>query len=307
MVDINRLKAFIQAAETLSFSDTGKRLHVSQPTVSKYISDLEREFGVPLFDRSENKLRLTEVGQTLLPWARKLVKQSYGLEEMAKSLQGKVAGHLKIACTTAAGKYILPRLAARFRQQHPQVNISILACTQVDVIATLLKEEADMGVVSFEAGGSGLDCQYFLTDHIILIVPSNHPWATRQFIEPEELIGEALLMREPTSGTRRTLLSELAIHDISLDDLNVLLEIGNAEAIVAAVGAGLGVAFVSRLAAAYALAFECVIEVPVKSLDLRRKICIARPTLAVTNRPQEVFWNFIHDPINKDLYRLAEF
>jgi DNA-binding transcriptional LysR family regulator len=101
------------------------------------------------------------------------------------------------------------------------------------------------------------------------------------------------------------LLSELAANDISLDDLDVFLEVGNAEAIVASVGAGIGVSFVSRMAAAYALAFECVVEVPVLGFDLQRKICMVRRAMPVPNRAQEVFWGFIHDPVNDDLYRLA--
>lgn len=304
-MEINRLNAFIDAAQTLSFSETAYRLHVSQPTVSKYIGDLERMLGVRLFERSSAGLRLSEAGQSLLPWARRLVRECVKFEDLARALQEDTSGRLRIACTTAAGKYILPQLAARFRNRYPRVQIQILSCGQEDAIHRLLGENADLGIVSFEAGGSDLDCQYFFTDHIILIVPANHPWAGRQFIEPSDLLDVPLLMREPTSGTRRAILSGLAAHDISIDDLNVFLEIGNAEAIVAAVGAGIGVSFVSRMAAAYALAFECVVEVPVLELDLRRKICMVRRSMPAPNRAQEVFWSFIRDPINSDLYRLA--
>lgn len=304
-MDIDRLNAFIDAAQTLSFSKTAHRLHVSQPTVSKYIGDLERYLGVRLFERSTTGMRLTEAGETILPWARRLVRECGKLENLAKSLDGDVAGQLRIACTTSAGKYILPLLAARFRHRHPHVQINILSCTQENAIERLLGEEADLGVVSFEAGASGLDCQYFFTDHIILVVPSNHPWAERQYVEPENLLEVPLIMREATSGTRRALLSELAAHDISLDDLDIFLEVGNAEAIVAAVGSGIGVSFVSRIAAVYALASECVVEVPVLDLDLKLKICMVRRSMPATNRALEVFWSFIHDPIEDDLYRLA--
>jgi DNA-binding transcriptional LysR family regulator len=199
----------------------------------------------------------------------------------------------------------LPRLAARFRHRHPHVQVKILSCTQENALGHLLGEEAELGVVSFEAGANGLDCQHFFTDRIILVVPANHPWAGKRYIEPAELLDVPLIMREDTSGTRRALLSELAAHDISLDDLEIFLEVGNPEAIVATVGAGVGVSFVSRMAAAYALGFECVVEVPVLGFDLRRKICMVRRSMPVPNRAQDIFWGFIHDPINDDLYRLA--
>jgi len=304
-MDIDRLKVFIDASQTFSFSETAKRMHVAQPTISKYIHDLEQDLGVRLFERSKRGLRLTQAGQTILPWANHLVLECNQLEDLAKSLDGDVTGKLRIACTTAAGKYLLPHLAARFRRIHPHVQICILSCTQVGAIERLLENDAELGVVSYEMENKQLHCQYFFTDHIILIVPADHPWAQKQFIEPPDLLGEPLIMREPTSGTRRALLSELAAHDITENDLNILFEVGNAEAIVAAVGAGIGISFVSHMAAAYALAFECVVEVPVQGIDLRRKICMARRTIPTSNRALDVFWRFIHDPENDDLYRLS--
>lgn len=306
MIDPNRLNVFLQAAETLSFSQAAHLLHMTQPTVSRRISELENELEMELFERSGAGLRLTEAGRWLIPLARKMVQQSNELEAMVKSLHQEIAGRLRIACTTAAGKYILPHLAARFRARHPGVQISILACTQDDALERILQEEAELCVLSVETNNPGLQCQYFFTDHILLLAPANHAWSTRQFIEPAELLDTPIIMRESTSGTRRVLLAELAAHDIALDDLDVLIEVGSAEAIIAAVGGGVGVSFVSRIAAAYALAFECVVEVPVSGFDLRRKICMARRRLAVPSRAQDAFWGFIHDPSNADLLRLAE-
>jgi DNA-binding transcriptional LysR family regulator len=171
----------------------------------------------------------------------------------------------------------------------------------------LLEGEANLGVVSSEEiCKNELECQEFFKDSIILIVPANHSWAGRQSIEPEELLEEPLIIREPTSGTRRVMLTELAQHDITPDDLNIYLELGNAEAIVNTVIAGFGVSFVSTLAAECALERKQVVEVPVAGFHLRRTIYMIRRSLEVPNRPQEVFWGFIHDPSNADLLRLAE-
>jgi len=304
MANIERLFIFLDVAQTLNFSETAQRLHVSQPTVSKHIHDLEDELGVKLFERVGSKPRLTEAGRTLLPWARKLVKQSNVLEEIARSIKQDVAGTLTIACTTIAGKYILPQLAARFRQQYPQVRISIPSCTQEEVLSQLLEREFNLGVVSREIFNTGLESQEFFNDYITLIVPANHPWALRPSIEPEELLEEQLILREPTSGTRRVVIEELAKNDIGLDDLNIFLELGNAEAIVRTVAAGYGVAFVSTLAAECPLWRGQVARVPIPRLSLRRTIYMVRKSLDVANRPQEVFWSFVHDPANADLLQL---
>ena len=265
---------------------------------------LETELGVELFDRSGPKLRLTEAGRSLLPWARKLIVDSNGLMEMASALQDGVVGHLRIACSTTAGKYILPQLAARFCRRHPWVRVSILACTPDRAIPQLQEADANLAVVSYEPREETLESQEFFEDSITLIVASSHPWASRGGIEPGDLLSEKFILREGSSGTRRVMLSELAKFDISLDDLNVFMELGNAEAIVRTVAAGYGVSFVSTLASACPLDRGNIVDVPVKGMNLRRTIYMVRNRLESPTRAQEVFWGFIHDDSNADLLRL---
>jgi DNA-binding transcriptional LysR family regulator len=306
MIDLTKLKAFIYAAESLSFSKAAKQMHLTQPTVSHHIKTLETTLKVELFTRSGHTLKLTEAGRLLLPFAHKLTHQASEVQEMMASLQQKIVGHLRIACSTTAGKFILPQLAARFCQRFPGIKVSILACTSQHVIPQLLEGEANLAVVSsYDLCGNGLECQEFFNDLITLIVPAGHPWTKRHSIEPADLLEERMIIREPTSGTRRVLMTELAKHDITFDDLNINLELGNAEAIVRTVEAGFGVSFVSSLAADWALKLGQVSAVPVAGLELRRTIYMVRRSLEAPNRPQEVFWGFVHDPSNADLLRLA--
>lgn len=307
MIEITRLETFLQAAENLSFSEAARKLHLTQPTVSHHIKALESELNVILFDRTASGLRLTEAGRLLLPWARKVMRDSIELKGMMDGLQKGVAGNLRIACSTTAGKYVLPQLAARFCQLNPGVTVQILRCTPDHVGINLLEDDANLGVVSYEMRDDELELQEFFEDAISLIAPSNHPWAIRSSIRPAELIGEPIIMRESTSGTRRVLLSELAKHDISLDDINVFMELGNAEAIVRTVAAGYGVSFVSTLASACPLEGGNIVAVPVEGLSLRRKVYMVRRRLIEPNRSQEAFWSFVHDPANLDLIRLAAF
>jgi len=306
MLDINRLNVFIQVAATQSCSEAAKRLNLSQPTVSKHIQNLEAELNVKLFNREGAQLHITNAGMTLLPWARKIVRQSTEVQAMMESMQDSVVGQLRIACTTTAGKYLLPHLAARFRQQYPGVHIFIQPCVRQDMTARLLSEDADLGVVSSEVKENDLECQYFFTDYISLIVPEKHPLSKRDSIEPAELLDVPIILREPASGTRRTLQAELAKHDISFDEMNVLMEVGNAEAIVSAIAGGVGVSFVSRMASAYARVWGCVVEVPVEGLNLERRICIARRKLSHPNLVRDSFWAFIHAPENQDVLSLPE-
>lgn len=306
MIDLQKIHVFLYAAESLSFSNAAKRLHVTQPTVSHHIKNLEQDLGIKLFERTGSELHLTEAGRILLPWARKLIHQAIQMQEMMESLQNKIIGSIRIACSTTTGKYLLPQLAARFHERYPWVNVTILSCTSDYVVPQLLEEEANLGVLSREVSEENIECQVFFNDHIILIASANHPWADRSRIEPSDLLTEPFIVREPTSGTRRVMLAELSRYAIAMEDLNAFLEVGNAEAIVETVAAGFGVSFVSRLAAACALEQKKVVEVPISGLDLWRKIYMIRRALAVPNRALDVFLGFIHDPSNEDLLRLAE-
>ena len=307
MLDLVRLETFLHAAEYLSFSETARHLHLTQPTVSYHIKALEKDVGTALFTRSGPAIKLTEAGRLLLPRARKIIHQSIEIEEMMASVQQKIVGHLRIACSTTAGKYILPLLAARFRQRYPGTQVSVLRCTPEHVVPQLLEEAANLAVVSSDQPcGNQMECQVFFVDSIALIVPTTHRWASRQSIEPEELLEEPMIIREPTSGTRRVMLTELAKHDITLDDLYIFLELGSAEAIVRTVQHGCGVSFVSTLATSCCCEQEYVVKVPVAGLELRREIFMMRRTLDKPYRPRDAFWTFVHAPSNADLLQLPE-
>jgi DNA-binding transcriptional LysR family regulator len=306
MIDPIKVETFLRAAETLNFSETAKLIHISQPSVSHQIKTLEQDLGVKLFERSGAGLRLTEAGRILLPWARRLLHDMNNVQEMMSSLEDEVVGDLHIACSTTAGKYILPQLAARFRQRYPGIHISIPACASEQVTLNLLEGSANLGVISREVDNPELEIQEFFHDRISLIVPAGHRWAARISIEPSELLEEPIIMRESTSGTRRVVLEELAKHDISLEDLNIFLELGNAEAIVRTVATGYGVGFVSTLAATYPLERGSVIEVPVDGLNPERTIYMVRQGLGEPNRSRDAFWSFIHAPENTELLHLPE-
>ncbi|MCJ7557365.1 MAG: LysR family transcriptional regulator [Gammaproteobacteria bacterium] len=86
-MDIDRLHIFLDAAQTLNYSETAKRMLISQSTVSKHIRDFEQELAVILFERGGARLRLSQAGEALIPWARQLVRECDRFQEMAHSLQ----------------------------------------------------------------------------------------------------------------------------------------------------------------------------------------------------------------------------
>ena len=304
MIDLTRIRAFIIAAETLSFSEASKQLHLTQPTISHHIKTLEKNLGVALFERRGNQLVLTEAGTMLVPWARKLILQSNEIQELMGALQDKAVGHLRIACSAASGKYVLPHIAARFRKRFPDVHVSILPCSSEEIVPRLLEDEANLAVVTHELDSHSIQAQTLYVDTIQMIVPADHPWASRDDLSPSDLLDEKIIMREASSGSRRVVLSELSKHDIQYEDLDVFLEIGNAEGIVQAVGAGYGVSFVTENLAQEGKDLGKVDIVKMADWNLHRRVFLARRILNTPQRVTDAFWSFVHDPSNKDLLPL---
>jgi DNA-binding transcriptional LysR family regulator len=306
VIDIQKLETFLCASEVLSLSEAAKRLHLSQPTVSHQIKMLEMELGATVFIRSSAGLHLTDAGCSLIPWARRLLKDANDLKDTMASLQAEVTGELRISCSTTPGKYILPQMAARFSRRYPGIKVRILACGPERAGLNLLGGEAHLGVMSSEINDASLESQNFFHDTITLTIPGGHRWASRSSIEPHELLEEPIILREETSGTRRVLLAELAKFDIRLEDLEVFMELGNSEAIVQIVAAGYGISFVSTLATACLLEKGAIVNLPVKGMTLKRMIHMVRRRISTPHRPRDVFWSFIHDPSNMDLIDRAE-
>ncbi len=295
MIQLSELKVFVTAAEESSFSRAAERLHLSQSAVSQNIQALGHEYGVELFERHGRSVRLTEAGQALLPMAQEVVSAITRMGEVMNGLDGKIAGQLVIGCSTTSGKYLLPNLVAAFRHEYPLVRVSIKILARDEVIARLIDERLALGVTSHKIEHHNLEYAPFFEDRVILIVPAHHRWAGFGRALPADLVDEPMIMREERAGTMQVLSEGLTPHGITIDMLNPIMEIGNAEAIEMAVEEGIGIAFISELAAARGLALGRVKKVEVEGLKLRRTIYLAHNVRHPLTRAQERFWTFVVD------------
>lgn len=301
MLELHELRVFLVAAETENFSETGRLLQISQPAVSGHIQALEQRLKTPLFDRTGRNIRLNEVGEILVPMARNLIKEAQQLEEFIALRRGTILGQLTIGCSTAAGKYILPKIMARFMEDHPDVRIVCDVGPRGRALDHLSTGEIDLAVSSLRVPRRDIEYAYFADDQLILLVPPGHSWARLSCVALSDLVEYPLIMREPGSGTSITINRELAQFDMSIEMLKVHLTLGNTESIVQAVIEGIGPAFVSRLSATAALDQHLAVEVQVESLRLVQRLFMARHTGFHTTEAQRAFWEFTFAPENADL------
>lgn len=304
MLDLYELQVFLIAAETENFSETARLLNISQPAVSGHIQSLEQQLKTQLFDRTGRNIRLNEVGSAFVPVARNLLKEARQAEAFITARRGTVAGHLTIGCSTACGKYLLPRVIGRFLEQNPDVRVTVWVGHRSAALDDLASGAIDLAVSSLRVPRRDFEYRHFADDVLVLIVPPGHPWAGRSSLEPDDLVEYPLVMREPTSGTAITLNRELTRFDMSLDVLQVRLTLANSEAIVQAVSEGIGPAFVSLVAAAPFLERGQVLTVPVTGLNLVMHLYMARQVSFGGTDAQRAFWDFTFAPQNSDLRQL---
>ena len=296
MINLHELNVFVEAALAQNFSVAARRLYLSQPAVSLHIGNLEKQLGMELFRRNGRSIQLSDAGRVLLPLAQDALRQAKHLEETMWGLKGVLIGELSIACSTTAGKYVLPQLVAGFRRCHPQARVSINVAARRTALDWLMAGRADIAVVSAQPGHGEIVCATLASDPIVLIVAADHPWADGRVVSPAELLTQPFISREDSSGTHETLAEGLAAHGLRVGQLDVALTLGSAEAVEMSVEAGIGVAFVSSLAAGHGLALGRVVEVPVAGLNLARQIYVAQHQRRPATPLQQAFWDFALSP-----------
>ena len=293
MLGTHQLNVFVTAVETLSFTKTAKRLHLTQSSVSQHIKALESQLGVELFLRQGRTLAVTDAGNVLLPMAREIVEGSIRAAERMELIKKQVHGHLIVGCNAASGKYVLPILCAKFHKQYPMVRITCQVLPQDLTLSRLAEGDAHFAFTDawgFDPGSA--EFRLYLREPLVLIVPQGHRWLDRGEIDPEELNEERFIMREPNSGPYVTVERALAELGIDIQKLDVLLETGASEAIALAVQQGLGVGFVSKMIVKR-ICRGRVGQVQVRGLDIQQSIYFARQIVRPPSGAQAAFWEFI--------------
>lgn len=286
MADIHRLEVFLLAAETVNFTETARKLHMTQPSVSQHIQALEQHFDIAFFDRAGRYLELTEAGRELVPLVREFVRQWVRIEETMETMKGEVAGHLLVGCSTTSGKYMLPQLLTQFHASYPKVRVSCHVSSQEHSLRMLSDGDVHCALAGApHTYNDEIELNRLIIDPISLIAPLEHPWASRGTIEADDLYEAQFIMREEGSGTRDAVREALAGAGVVESDLETLITFGNSEAIALAVQEGLGVGFVSEVVVSHLVADRVAI-ITIQGVDIARDIYFCHNA----RRPDTMAW-----------------
>ncbi len=264
-------------------------LHTSQPTISEHIRNLELRLECQLFDRLGRSIMPTLEADILYPRALAILDDIKKLEEEVSSAGKAISGELIIGASTIPGTYILPKIAAAFKLQHPGVSFEIRTNDTAQVVNSVLSHEVLLGIVGAKMVTKKLNYHPFIEDELVLAA------STKRKIGPtittRQLQELPFLMREEGSGTRKTIEGFLAQKDLDIDQLDICAVLGSSAAIQEAIKSDLGVSIISRYAIQDGLAFHQIKEIPVEGLPMQRNFYIITAKKRTLPNQYQAFFN----------------
>ena len=274
-MDEFRLRVFVTAARTLSFSKCAAALNITQPAVSRHIGELEARYGMPLFTRGTSGVALTKAGGLLLSHAEGLLsayqKMDYDMELLSQTSQGR----LSIGASTTIAMYLLPPVLASFMELSGGVEVSMLSGNSENVEQWLRDGTVDIGFVENASRRPWLHYEPLMADELVLVAGTQGRYGTLESVTPEELRGLPLVLREKGSGTREIIERALSRCGIRVEDLNVVIELSSTEAIKSFVRSSDTLAIVSVIALHRELADSSIRIVDIDGIDMPREFATA--------------------------------
>ena len=257
-----RLQVFHTVARLLSFTKAAESLHMTQPAVTFQVRQLEEHFNTRLFDRTHNRISLTEAGKTVFQFADKIFELYGQMENAIREMTGEISGALTIGASTTIAEYMLPSLLGDFKEKYPDVTIHLKVSNSDGIVSMVENNTIDLGVIEAPVGNKNLLVEDCRTDQLVAISPPGHPIASKKTVSLEDLLEYPFICREEGSGTREVISEYVSNVDQRGDGLNISMELGSPEAVKGAVEAGMGISVVSRATIQKELQLGTLVEIP---------------------------------------------
>ena len=293
-MDLRHLVTLRTVVEKGSFSQAAEELEISQPAVSFQIRALEQKLGHRLLDRSGRRVSLTEPGEVVYNYARRMIGLEAEMEREVGEVGTRIAGRLVLGSTAGPAELLLPRLLGAFHRAYPEVRVSLVVTDTQSVCDRVLDDELEIGVVGAGRTQRGLEFESFVRDELVLIVPPGHHLAERGSMTLEELSGEPMLMQQEGSGVRAALEAGMRETGLRDRDLTIEMELGLQQSVKAAVLDGFGITVISRLAVERELAEGTLVAVRITDPDLARDFSLVRHAGRTPRRVVAAFLDFAH-------------
>lgn len=240
-LNLHHLRIFVAIVEHGTLSEAGEALGITQPAVSRQATALEEALGERLFDRGPREIRLTEAGALLARYGRRLFTVEAEAEHALGELRRLERGRLRLGASLTIANHLLPPLLAEFADNHPELELSVQIANTETTQSRLREGEIELALTEGVVDDPLFTRRVFARDRLVLVLPPDHALAGQRRVSRTRALKEAMILREPGSGTRA-----MVERGFGGGPLEPKMVLGSAEAIKAVVARGLGVSVLSE-------------------------------------------------------------
>jgi len=256
-----RLKVFHTVAKLLNFTKAADALHMTQPAVTFQIRQLEEYFNTRLFDRTHNRVSLTEAGQRVYSFSGRIFELYDEMEHAIREMTGDVSGIVTLGASTTIAEYMLPFLLGDFKSKNPEVNIRLKVSNTDGIVSMVENNVIDLGIVEASVSNKNLQVDVCRMDQLVAIMPPEHELSGFETVTAQQLITQPFICREEGSGTREVIAEYFQETGVK-EEPTVCLELGSPESIKSAVEAGMGISIMSLSTVQKELKLNTLVAVP---------------------------------------------
>lgn len=287
---------FKEVAETKNITLSAKKLHMSQPSISLQIQNLENQYGARFFDRTNKGVTLTKEGQIFYAHVRSVLDLLANAKEQISALAKDQRGLIYLGATLTIGEYILPNILAFLYKTHPDVDFKVKIANTESISQDVLEKKIHIGLIEGPVPRhKDLNVESFWEDELVVVIPYFHPWASRNSITLAELPHERLVTREDGSGTRKVMENALKERGLDPEQLNVTMELGSTQAIKQLVSAGLGITIISSLTVGRECDQKIFKMLKIQDSPIYRPLSILTNARTTQTKDERILINLLHD------------
>ena len=240
-ITLRQLEVFVAVAEELNFGRAARRLHLSQPPITRLIQTLEEILGTPLFDRNKRQVLLTSAGISLLQEARHILLTVSDSVQTVQAVSRGEAGTVIVAFEGMAVFDLIPRSIRMFRERYPKVEVVLREMPSAEQVTALYDRRIHLGFAAGFVRDKRLESEIIASEDYMLILPKEHPAAESEYVPLKRLADETFLMcpreHNPTLYDQLMLMCDQAGFRP-----RILPAPGDAQLILSFIAEGLGVA-----------------------------------------------------------------
>ena len=269
---LNELRYIVAVGQEKSFGRAAAKCFVSQPALSVAIQKLEEELGAQLFERGKSEVSVTPVGARVVEQAQLVLEEAARIRELARAGRNQLVGSLKLGVIYTVAPYLLPDLIPVLHLRAPEMPLE-LEENLTEVLEVELKSgRLDAAIIALPFAPPGVATVFVYEEPFQVVVPSEHKWAKRKSVHPDELVGEHAILLNVGHCFRDQILDacpELNRQDVPTARTNSLETVRNM------VASGLGVSVLPRDALTPKYHSNLVVPVPFTKPAPSRRIALA--------------------------------